>query len=86
MSTHDPESTDTTPDATRDFRGVRCPLNYVKTRLALEDMPAGRRLRVLLDDGDPIRNVPEAVRADGHAIERQDRAPGGHWELVIRKA
>ena len=40
-----------------DLRGVICPYNFVKTKLKLDTMSAGEILAVILDDGEPIRNV-----------------------------
>jgi sulfite reductase (ferredoxin) len=52
-----------------DLRGVPCPLNWVRTRLALEGMHPGERLVVRLDPGEPLENVPRSAREDGHAVE-----------------
>ena len=54
---------------TLDLTGVSCPLNWVRTRLALERMPAGEALRVRLDPGEPLASVPASAREDGHAVE-----------------
>jgi len=55
-------------DKSIDLRGVSCPLNYVKTKLMLEEMEFGKILEVLLDDGEPIVNVPRSVKEDGNKI------------------
>ena len=57
-----------TPDQTIDLRGTPCPLNWVKTKLRLEEMAAGQLLEVLLDDGEAVRNVPGSVKTEGHTI------------------
>ncbi|MEA2373557.1 MAG: hypothetical protein QOD53_20 [Thermoleophilaceae bacterium] len=49
--------------------GVPCPMNWVRTRLALEDLPAGEQLDVLLDPGEPLDSVPRSAREEGHAVE-----------------
>lgn len=51
-----------------DLRGTPCPLNYVRTRLALEKLPAGAELEVWLDRGEPERLVSEGLRQEGHAV------------------
>jgi tRNA 2-thiouridine synthesizing protein A len=51
-----------------DLTGVPCPMNWVRTRLALERLPAGGRIEVLLDDGEPLASVPRSAREDGHAV------------------
>ena len=53
---------------TLDLRGVPCPLNWVKTRLALEELEPGERLAVQLDPGEPIDSVPASARDEGHAV------------------
>lgn len=73
------------PDEELDLRGVICPYNFVKTKLKLETMEGGQVLSVLLDDGDPIRNVPQSVRNEGHTILSQERVDRAH-RVIIRKS
>jgi len=67
-----------------DFKGVPCPLNFVKTKLTLEGMEAGSILEVVLDDGEPIINVTASVKEEGHQILKVEKI-AEHWKLVIRK-
>jgi sulfite reductase (ferredoxin) len=69
----------------KDLRGVACPMNFVKTKLALEGLTAGQRLRIMLDDGTPIQNVPQSVAGEGHKILAQVKE-GDHWSVIIQKA
>jgi len=55
-------------DAELDLRGVICPYNFVKTKLKLESMEGGQILSVILDGGDPIRNVPQSVSNEGTVL------------------
>jgi TusA-related sulfurtransferase len=67
-----------------DLRGVICPYNFIKTKLKLETMKEGQVLSVLLDEGDPIRNVPQSVQNEGHtilAVEQRDRV----YRVLIRR-
>lgn len=73
------------PDAELDLRGVICPYNFVKTKLKLETMEQGQVLSVLLDDGDPIQNVPRSVSNEGHIILSQDRIEGSYRVLIRRR-
>ena len=68
----------------RDYRGVACPMNFVKVKLDLAKMKSGERVRILLDDGKPIENVPRSVAAEGHLVldQVQDEE---HWSIVIEK-
>jgi TusA-related sulfurtransferase len=71
-------------DAELDLRGVICPYNFVKTKLKLESLQAGQILAVILDEGDPIRNVPRSVSDDGHAVLSQEQLAGA-YRVTIRK-
>ncbi len=51
-----------------DLTGVPCPLNWVRTRLALEAMQTGQELIVRLDPGEPRESVPRSAREDGHLV------------------
>jgi sulfite reductase (ferredoxin) len=80
-----PVATATTAREFRDFKGVACPMNYVKTKIVLEPMARGSVLEILLDDGEPIANVPNSLKLDGHLILEQKQMPEGHWQVVIQK-
>ena len=54
--------------ASLDLTGVLCPLNWVRTKLALEEMSAGDALSVRLDPGEPVESVPRSAREDGHDV------------------
>jgi tRNA 2-thiouridine synthesizing protein A len=56
-----------------DLTGVPCPMNWVRTRLALEELAPGDSLVVLLDDGEPLDSVPRSAREDGHVVQVDGR-------------
>lgn len=79
-------ASENTPDSVLDLRGVMCPINFVHTKLQLEQMEDGETLQVYLDDGEPIVNVPRSVKDEGHKILAVDAEDGGEWyRLTIRK-
>lgn len=51
-----------------DLRGVACPLNFVKAKLELEKLQVGDILEVLLDEGEPVRNVPASFAEQGQQV------------------
>jgi len=71
------------PDREQDFRGLRCPLNYVRTKLTLEQMQLGEVLAVLLDE-EGVRNVPASISDDGQEVLAVE-TEGQHWRVRIRK-
>ncbi len=64
-----------------DCRELACPLNYVKTKIRLEQMKPGQRLCILLGE-EGARNVPISAREDGYdvveIIPKDD-----HWRVTI---
>ncbi len=72
------------PDVKKDFRGVMCPMNFVKTKIALTPMQSGQILEILLDDGAPIENVPGSVKGEGHTVLSTEKIEN-YWKVLIRK-
>lgn len=68
----------------KDFRGVACPMNFVKTKIELASMKSGELLEIFLDDGAPIKNVPGSVRNEGHQI-LEEKQNEDFWSVLIRK-
>jgi TusA-related sulfurtransferase len=73
----------TQPTAQLDLRGTPCPINFVRTKLRLEQMNSGELLEVWLDAGEPIEQVPDSIKMAGYTIEDLlDR--GDYFILLIR--
>ena len=70
-----------------DLRGTPCPLNLIRTRLALEKLSAGSTLVVQLDGGEPDQLVGESLRtsSDVGALERVQQ-PDGSVTFSITRA
>ena len=67
-----------------DLLGVCCPMNFVRTKLAIDKIKPGERIEILLDDGEPIINVSRSVKDEGHRV--LSVAPeNGHFRLVVEK-
>lgn len=67
-----------------DLRGVICPYNFVKTKLKLDTLEIGSQLAVLLDEGDPIINVPKSIMNEGHEVLTQEKVDA-YYRIVIQK-
>ena len=68
-----------------DFRGVQCPINFVKVKVELSKIKSGDQRGFYLDDGAPINNVPKSVEKEGHKIVSIDTNYDGYNLLVIEK-
>ncbi|HEX2889648.1 sulfurtransferase TusA family protein [Vineibacter terrae] len=76
------------PEASIDITSDVCPMTFVRVKLALERLPSGAVLRVRLNAGEPLRNVPRSARAEGHEIlELVPEAEGSSiHRLMIRRS
>lgn len=72
-------------DETIDITSVTCPVTFVKTKVALDEMDEGQVLQVHLNDGEPRQNVPRSVADEGHEVLKLDDNGDGTYELYIRK-
>lgn len=68
-----------------DLKGTLCPLNYVKAKLFLENLESGTILEILLDEGEPMNNVPKSLENDGHQILKKEKLKGFYRILVKNK-
>jgi sulfite reductase (ferredoxin) len=68
-----------------DLKGVACPFNYVKAKLFMEPLERGSIVTLILDEGEPIRNVPQSLKNDGHEIQEMTKIDDNHYKLVVKK-
>ncbi len=54
--------------ASLDVRDVRCPMTWVRAKLALERLAPGDVLLVTCAPGEALENVPRSASAAGHAV------------------
>lgn len=66
---------DATAAAALDLRGTPCPLNYIRSKLALEKLEPGAWLQVDLDRGEPEQMVTSGLRGEGHRVELEPLLP-----------
>lgn len=72
------------PKKRLDLHGVVCPLNFVKTKLALEELSSGELLEIVIDEGDAMLNVPRSVKEEGHKIIKVTPL-GETYQILIEK-
>lgn len=59
---------ETTANCFIDITSDTCPMTFVKTKLKIEKMKPGQVLDVLLNEGEPLKNVPLSAQELGHTI------------------
>ncbi len=67
-----------------DLRGVCCPLNFVKAKLAMEKISGGETIEFYLDDGEPIVNVTRSLKDEGHQVLLVT-PKGGYFIVMVEK-
>ena len=71
-------------DAHLDLRGTPCPINFVRTKLRLQQMTPGSLLEVWLDEGEPIEQVPDSLKMEGYQLEGLNQQDG-FFSLLVRR-
>jgi TusA-related sulfurtransferase len=59
-------------------------LNFVKAKLALERIDVGEVLGVLLDGGEPVRNVPDSFVEQGQEVVETQQI-GDYFLVRVRR-
>jgi tRNA 2-thiouridine synthesizing protein A len=67
-----------------DLHGVVCPLNFVKTKLALEELQTGEMLEIILDEGEAMLNVPRSLKEEGHVVKKVEPL-GETFRVLVEK-
>ena len=72
-------------DDTVDITDVVCPVNFVKAKVALEELDEGQILSIRMNDGEPVQNVPRSIKEEGHQILKLDDNEDGTYTLYVKK-
>jgi TusA-related sulfurtransferase len=67
-----------------DLTGEVCPFTFVRTKLALEEMPIGATLEVIVDNAPASHNVPRSCTEWGQEVVSVV-AEAGRWTIAITK-
>ena len=73
-------------DDTVDITDVVCPVTFVKTKVALEELDEGQILSIRMNDGEPVQNVPRSIKEEGHQLLKLDDNEDGTYTLYVKKA
>jgi len=67
------------------LKGTVCPYNFVKSKLALEEMEVGQVLKVIVDYKNAIDEVPKAMEYEGQKVLKVNQLNETDWEITIEK-
>lgn len=62
-----------------------CPYTFVRTKVRLEQLPPGGRLRVIVDYEPASRNIPRSAREWGQDVEAVTALNDAEWEILLIK-
>ena len=80
-----PELTASSEPQILDLRGEVCPFTFVRTKLRLEEMRTGDRLRVIVDHEPASRNIPRSAKEWGQTIVHVGPIGAGVWQILIER-
>ncbi len=83
-SSSSPPPAASSPGEELDLRGEVCPFTFVRTKLALEGLPMGGILRVIVDHEPAAKNVPRSAKEWGQEVLGVTEVPGG-WRIDLRR-
>ena len=83
IPTNDSSPPTAKPDKVLDLRGTPCPINFVRTKLQLQQMPSAALLEVWIDEGEPVIQVPHSLEMEGYGIE-QLTEQDSYYALQVR--
>lgn len=72
-------------DRELNLKGTICPDNFVKAKLALEELKTGEVLKVIVDYAPAVEEVPKAMEFEGHKVLEVKRINLTDWEIIIQK-
>lgn len=74
------------PRVTLDVSAERCPMTWVRTKLALETLPSAGVLEVVLGPGEMLENVPRNARDAGLVVEGPESIGDDRHLIRVRRA
>lgn len=76
---------DAAPDAEIDLCGEVCPFTFVRTKLALEALPFGGVLRVVIDHAPAVRSIPRSATEWGQEVIGVAALDERRWAIELRR-
>jgi TusA-related sulfurtransferase len=83
-SSSDPRDAQDAPRSI-DLCGELCPFTFVRTKLALEQLPIGAALRVIVDHEPATRNIPRSATEWGQEVVAVTALSARTWAIDLRK-
>ncbi len=62
-----------------------CPMSFVLTKLAIEELADGQVLELVCQTGEPVKNISIQLKEEGHTIVSVKKEGESHFRLQVRK-
>lgn len=72
-------------DKELNLKGTICPANFIKAKLAMEEMEKGQALKIIVDYEPAVNEVPKALEFEGHKILEVKQLNVTDWEIIVQK-
>ncbi|MDP7555054.1 MAG: sulfurtransferase TusA family protein [Nitrospinota bacterium] len=73
------------PDKTINIKGEVCPYTFVKSKLTLEEMDAGKILKIIIDHEPATKNVSGSMENEGHKVLEVIKINSTDWHIIVQK-
>ncbi len=68
-----------------DITQETCPMTFVKVKLMLAKIGKGEQLEVILNEGEPLQNVPRSCEEQGYKVLSIEPTDDNKHLLLIEK-
>lgn len=68
-----------------DITKEHCPMTFVKTKIELSKLKNGEKLEVILNEGEPLDNVPKSAEEQGYKILGIEHVENAIHKVIIEK-
>lgn len=68
-----------------DITDAVCPMTFVKTKAAIDELEIGQILEVIMNDGEPTENVPRSMKEEGQQVLKLEKLENGTYRMFVKK-
>ena len=69
-----------------DLTKYKCPITFVKAKLALEKLKKNETLTIKINEGEDLDNMPESLKEIGFKIVKKIKIKKNIAEIIIKHA
>ena len=67
-----------------DLTKYKCPITFVKAKLALEKLKKNETLKIKINEGEELDNMPESLKEIGFKIVKKIKIKKNIAEIIIK--